>query len=123
MSREIPERDWKVLRELKPIALDRFCQRVILETNALCADTGQGSHQRYLAIWQLLKKRDAQIAEAFDDMSRSQAWRHITVMRHFGLLTDDEFSRFTQETRASAQRQLDILETPSPPRGKRSEGG
>ena len=27
MSRQFNEPDWKVLRELRPIALERFCQR------------------------------------------------------------------------------------------------
>lgn len=29
MEREIRESDWKLFRQLRPLALDRFCQRVL----------------------------------------------------------------------------------------------
>ena len=34
MQRTITEPDWKVFRQLHPVALDRFCQRVLAEVDA-----------------------------------------------------------------------------------------
>ena len=30
MSREISEADWKLFRQLHPLALERFCERVLV---------------------------------------------------------------------------------------------
>ena len=48
MSQEISESEWKILRELKPIALDRFCQRVLAEVDRITTDTAKG---RTSATW------------------------------------------------------------------------
>ena len=36
---DIPERDWKLLRELAPVALNRFCEQILREAAAIAADT------------------------------------------------------------------------------------
>jgi hypothetical protein len=33
---DFPESDWKVFRELREVALDRFCRRVLEEIEPLC---------------------------------------------------------------------------------------
>ena len=35
MERGINESDWKLFRQLQPLALDRFCQRVLAEVSRL----------------------------------------------------------------------------------------
>lgn len=35
MPRAIPEADWKVLRRLHPLALERFCERVLCEIDGI----------------------------------------------------------------------------------------
>ena len=79
MTRDFPERDWKVLRELKPVALDRFCQRTLMEVAALCSDVGRTNHERYLALWKLIRERDDRLSAAFDDLRRSTARRHTSA--------------------------------------------
>jgi hypothetical protein len=37
MTREINESDWKLLRQFQPLALERFCQRVLAEVEQLTA--------------------------------------------------------------------------------------
>jgi hypothetical protein len=46
MRRTIAEIDWKVLRRLHPLALERFSERVLAEIEGVM-HPGQSAHQRY----------------------------------------------------------------------------
>jgi len=47
---EIKEPDWKLLRRVHPLALERFCERVLAEVDRVSHD-GATSHARYLEIF------------------------------------------------------------------------
>lgn len=99
---DFPEADWRVLRELSPVALDRFCGRVLGELKSLVDDGARGTnHQRYLALFKLLHERDDELANAFNDMRRSRAIHRLVGIRQLGLLTDAEFARLSESTRQS----------------------
>jgi hypothetical protein len=101
MPLEIPERDWKVLRKLKPIALDRFCKRALAELKYRAkADDGE-HHAAYLAVYKAMQERDAEIAAAFNDMRRSQAFLRLIGIRRLKLLTDEEWNEFSEKTQRS----------------------
>ena len=100
MSREIKEADWKLLRQLHSVALERYCERVVSEIAQLSGDNAQGFHQRYLEIFTIIERRDKEIAETFNDLRRSTALFRIAAFHARGLLTPDEFSRFSDETRS-----------------------
>src|SRR5688500_9560819 len=100
MTRTISESDWKVFRQLQPVALDRFCQRVLSEVGRLADDAGKSNHERYLAVFRLIERRDRELADAFDGMRRSTAWRQLAWIQSHGLLSEEEMSRFSDETRA-----------------------
>jgi hypothetical protein len=95
MTQFPPERDWKLLRKLHPVALDRYCQRVLTEIAAIPGDAGRSHHQRYLAIYKLVERRDREMAATFDDMRRSTALFRILAIRRLNLLTEEEFAQFT----------------------------
>jgi hypothetical protein len=101
MSRDISEGDWKVFRQLHPIARDRFCQQVLFEIGSISSAPSQSAHQRYLKVFHLLSDKDKQLAALFDDPRRSNARAHLCMIASAGLLTDEELSRFTEETRKS----------------------
>jgi hypothetical protein len=104
MTRQISESDWKLFRQLHPVALERFCEGVLSELGPLLAsDTGKSAHERYVALYRLLERRDKELAEAFDDLSRSTAPLRLAVIRSRGLLTEEEFARFSSETRGAVQ--------------------
>jgi hypothetical protein len=98
MTRSILEADWKVFRALSLIALDRFCHRVLSEVAEIASDAGKTNHERYLAVYTLIEKRNEELADAFDDHRRSTALLHLARMRWHKLLTDEEMSRFSAET-------------------------
>ena len=97
--REIAEADWKVLRQLHTLALDRYCQGVLSEVGRLAAVADQSAHQRYLAVFAAIRERNCEIAETFDDLRRSTALLRLVSMRAKQLISDDEFSQFTAPTR------------------------
>lgn len=99
MTREIPERDWKLLRDLRSVALERFCQRALEELTRVAADSGKTHHERYGAVYGLVQERDRELAAALDGLRRSTALSQLARMRSYGLLTDEEMARFSPETR------------------------
>jgi hypothetical protein len=103
VTRAISEPDWKLFRKLRALALERFCERALSEVSRLASEAGKGAHERYREVFQLLLRRDKELAEAFNAFRRSTAWRQLAVIRAHGLLTDEEFARFSPETRAAVQ--------------------
>ena len=99
MSANILESDWKILRGLQPLALDRFCRRVLGEIEKTIDAEDRSAHERYLEIFRLLRHRDGELARSCDDLRRSNAIFKLTAMRAQGVLTDEEFGRFSDETR------------------------
>src|SRR5262249_16212919 len=111
MERGIQEADWKLFRQLQPLALDRFCQRVLTEVGSLAADADKSHHEPYLAVFQLLQRRDEELADAFNNPRRSTALVQLARIRAAGLLTEEEFAGFSPQTRASVQLFLDMWRT------------
>lgn len=95
---EIKESDWKLLRRLHELALERYCRRVLDESEQLHADTSQSAHQRYLALYQLFHQRDKELAQLFNDLRRSNALWQLAAIKGQGLLTDEEFAQFSEQT-------------------------
>jgi hypothetical protein len=114
MERAIRESDWKLFREFQPLALDRFCQRVLAEVSRVSADAGRSNHERYLAVFKLLQRRDEELAEAFDDPRRSTAVVQLARIRFQELLSEEEFARFSPEARAAVQSLLEIWQAEPP---------
>ena len=101
MERAIRESDWKLFRKLQPLALDRFCQRVLAEVSRLGADDAMSNHERYLAVFRLLGRRAKELADAFNDTRRSTAVVQLARIQFQDLLSEEEFARFGPETRAA----------------------
>jgi cell fate regulator YaaT (PSP1 superfamily) len=102
MSGDFPESDWKVLRAVKDAALNRLCERILGECRRVMDAGGLSAHQRYLKLFKLLHDRDDDIAMAFNDMRRSRALNRISWMYYLKLLTDEEWDRFSPQTRETA---------------------
>lgn len=52
---DIAESDWRIVRDLKPLILERFCQRVLAEVATQASSAGSSAQARYHAVWALLK--------------------------------------------------------------------
>jgi hypothetical protein len=93
------ERDWKRFRQLAPVALERFCGRVLAEAKGVADAPGLSSHERYLKLYKLMREQDRELASAFDDHRRSTAKVKLARICSLGLLTEEEFGSFSEETR------------------------
>ncbi len=99
MMLQIKESDWKILRQLHSEALECFCKQILLEIERVNSDKAKGFHRKYLDIWEVIRRRDKEMAQTFNDLRRSRAYTQIASLKARGLLTEDEFLRFSQDTR------------------------
>lgn len=100
MVSDLPESDWKVFRKLRKIALERICDRILAEVTWLVSDPKHTAHARYLTIYELLQKRDGEIAKAFNNPRRSVALAQLAMMMSFDLITPEEQQSFTPRTQS-----------------------
>jgi len=107
MTREIKEADWKVFRRLQGIALERFCQRVIEEVQSKTSSCANGYHDCYLELFALIRSRDKEMAQAFDDARRSNAFILLANIKEQGLLTEEELMQFSSEAREA----IDVIDS------------
>jgi hypothetical protein len=96
---DLPEADWKVLREMRPDLLNRLCARILDELRGVIDDPAGTPHERYLRLFELLQDRNDEVASAFDDMRRSRAIERMLQMHRLGLFTPQQLDRFTPATR------------------------
>jgi hypothetical protein len=103
MSLDIPESDWRRFKEVHEKLLERYCSHILDEVAAASQEAGGTAHDRYLKAYQLIRERDKQLANAFNDFRRSTAVMQLGLMRRMKLLTDEELSMFSGQTRASIE--------------------
>jgi hypothetical protein len=95
----IPESDWKIFRELRPVWLERYCKRTNEELASCLSDERLSAHKRYLNAYSLITRKDRELGQAFDDFRRSTAVIQIRIIRILGVVTDNELARFSGPTR------------------------
>lgn len=103
MLKGVPETDWRLFRQLREIALARFCERVLEEAARVCADTSRPPHERYLELYRLLQTRDQSLGRAFDDPHRSRMLWQLAEIRALGVLEDGELSGLSPESRRQVE--------------------
>jgi hypothetical protein len=108
MEIHFPESDWKLFRQLRELALERFYQRAMDEICQCASDEDKSCHERYLAVNRLVRDRDERWEEVFNNPRRSSVRIQLARIRMDGLLTDEEFARFSDECRASVQIFVDL---------------
>ena len=97
--RTIPERDWKLLRSMKPRVLSDACARILNVVESVVQKRDGGNHEVYLAFWALIRKEDASIAFLFDDFKRSTGLFKLAAWERHGLVSESDLALFTEETR------------------------
>jgi hypothetical protein len=95
--RDIKESDWKIFKGLRELALERFCERILGEIERISSDATKTKHERYLAIYRLVRERDKEIVPIFDYLRRSTAVRQIRAFRSHDLLAAQELRQFSPE--------------------------
>src|SRR5438046_1604351 len=103
MSSDIPESDWRRFKEVHNKLLERYCSRILEEVAAASQDTEGAAHDRYMKVYKLIQERDKQMANAFDDFRRSTAVMQLGILRRMKLLTDEDLTMFSEQTRARVE--------------------
>ena len=98
MVRGVSESEWKIFREVREPALEKFCERVLGELGRISCDASQSHHERFLEVYRLLQDRNYELAQAFDAPRRSQMLMQLVAMHTLGLLEAEELARFTPKT-------------------------
>ena len=101
------EHDWRLLKSVHRVALERCCTRVLEECASILREK-DSAHERYLRLYQLMKARDDSIAEAFNDLRRSTAVQRLAAMIVLEAVTDEEFSEFSLSAREAAMGAAEI---------------
>ena len=100
MSHDFPESDWKTLSRLKPLVLERLCQRILQETGGILDHAKEGGyHSAYLDLYKQIQASDETVADCFNDWKRSRALTILISWRSENLLTEEEFADFSPNTR------------------------
>jgi hypothetical protein len=99
MPPDIKESDWKTFRDLHPIAVERFAARTMAEVQRLIDEKEGTELEQYRAIYDLMIRQNKELAFLFDDYRRSTAIFQLALIRSRKLITDEEFARFSLETR------------------------
>lgn len=99
MNDRIKESDWKIFKVLRPLALQRYCEKVMGDVDRIISDTGRDSHERYIEMYKIVHDRDKKLAQMFDGFSRSKAVFQLVMYYENNLLDDEELARLSNETR------------------------
>ncbi len=106
---DIKESDWKYLRNLKKVLLDRLCNRILDDIRTECGmeKREQDAHEQYLKVYDLIETGDRMIAECFDDWRRSNIILHIVFLIKHQVIAKDEIDQLSDETKERLKFHLD----------------
>ena len=100
MINEIKESDWKYLKKLKPVLLERACANINKEAQLILENKeNHDQHQVYLAIYKHYEKKDDMIADCFNDYRRSTAKQRILRLVDYGIMSEDELQGSNDDTK------------------------
>lgn len=105
----IIESDWKSFKELRKLALDRFCQGVLADAKTITEHGALSAQARYGMLYRLMRDRDNDIVRTFDRYSRYSALMALRMMVRHDLLTDAELSVLSE---AALEEIADVVRQP-----------
>jgi len=91
------EPDWKRYKPLRKRAIERFCNDVLQDAAAVTTSSEGAAHERYRQLYQLMQKRDKQIVQVFDPLTRSRAATQLIGLFQRRLVSDDELAVFSHD--------------------------
>lgn len=91
------ESDWKIFKEIKEIALERYCSSILSESKKVILKEQEHSHERFLYLYTLLQNRNKHLALMFDGQSRSKAWLQLIAIRKEGLVDDATINKLSDD--------------------------
>jgi len=93
------ESEWRKFKKLKEICLEQFCDGVLREAENICRTDDKTAHEKYVDLYDLIRARDRELANAFDGLSRSKAFVQLMLMYRMGLVEENQLDEFEDETK------------------------
>ena len=98
--REIAEKDWKHFKTLHQLAVNRFSKETLSNISQIIASKEiETKHEKYLEIYQYIKKRDKLLGDCFNEYRRSTAKLSILQIYNLGLFKPEEFNLFSDDVK------------------------
>lgn len=93
----ISESDWRKFKNLRALALDRFCQGVLADAKTISEHGALSAHARYGMLYGVIHDRNKDMVHMFDYYSRSSAYSCLALIVHHDLLTDAELAILSEQ--------------------------
>jgi hypothetical protein len=90
------EADWKIFKEIKEKAVEKFCELSLATFREAMDDESMHIHNRYLLNYKLVQNRDKQMGLLFDGQSRSKAPIQLIAIRGEGLADEELIVKLTE---------------------------
>ena len=94
----IPESDWKYLRNLMDELLETLCKRINSEASQILNDPHFSQYEKFLQLFRQVVEKNEVIAKCFDDWRRSNILHKLLALREEQLLTEKHISLLSEET-------------------------
>jgi hypothetical protein len=99
---QISETDWKIFKQIKERALEKYCLQCLAEFKAIAERTDLSPHERYLLNYRTVKERDIILANIFNGLSRSRAFVQLLHIRHEGWADPDLIAQLSELMQAQS---------------------
>jgi hypothetical protein len=100
MTISIQESDWKYLRKRETDMLSMLCGRINEQSKDILNDQSVSEHEKYLKMYDHIKKSDKIVADCFNDWRRSNIWLKVQFLRRHDLLTNEHLDQMSDDLRA-----------------------
>lgn len=94
----VSDSDWKLYNGLRDLALERFCQGVLSDAQAVVQNEALSAHARYRTLYDL-RERDKSLAMAFNIGRRRDISLSLRLLIAYDLLSDEELAILSEELR------------------------
>lgn len=96
---QIPEGDWRVLRDLRQELLDTASEAVLQRVEAIVTERRSEPRQALLELRSLLDSEERRLAVLFDEMRPNTAMVRIISLCKLGVFKEEHFARLSPATR------------------------
>ena len=104
----VPEKDWKLFRNLQNDLTAKACELIFVKIDELAKNRTGTEHKSYLELYGLIQDEDAKIGEMFNNPTRNNIFMKLVALKSYGVFTEEQFQMFSQETQSRVDRMLEL---------------
>ncbi len=99
---DIKESDWKKWKQLRLQAIDRYCATTFAQVQEI-TDGDASIHDRHRDLHELVSRRDKEIVQLFDPLTRSRTIGQLMNLHRGGLVSNNDLMQFSDELQAAVR--------------------